>query len=416
MFGWEFPPHNSGGLGVACEGLVKGLMQQGVSVTFVLPKRLNHSPLKTDHLKMVFADSCEDPIFKNLKIREIDSPLSPYMTSAAYQKLVEEERIRLKLSDENMYYSSDLYGEVLRYAALARKIALSEDFDVIHAHDWLSFPAGLAAKAMTGKPLVVHVHATEFDRSGGASAYGRVYDIEKKGITEADAVISVSNFTKQKLIEHYEADPAKIHVVHNAVEYKELMTHGTLEEKIAGIKAMGKKIVLFVGRITLQKGPDYFLRAAARTIEHYPDVVFVVAGSGDMEAKMIEESAALGIADKVVFAGFLRGKELSRAYRMADLYILPSVSEPFGITPLESMAHETPVLVSKQSGVSEVISHALKVDFWDVDEMANKIIAVLRHPELYQTLRDNGFEEIKKFSWKNAASKCVSVYSKVFNK
>jgi len=416
MFGWEFPPHNSGGLGVACEGLVKGLMQHDISVTFVLPKRLNHSPLETEHLKMVFADSCDDPLLKKLKIRTIDSPLSPYMTSHAYSKLIEEERIRLKLSDENMYYSSDLYGEVLRYAALARKIALSEDFDVIHAHDWLSFPAGLAAKAMTGKPLVVHVHATEFDRTGGHGAYGRVYEIEKKGLIEADAVIAVSNFTKQKLIEHYEADPAKIHVVHNAVEYKEILAHGTLEEKIAGIKAMGKKIVLFVGRITLQKGPDYFLRAAQKVLAHYPDAIFVVAGSGDMETKMIEDAAALGIAHKVIFAGFLRGKELSRAYRMADLYVLPSVSEPFGITPLESMAHETPVLVSKQSGVSEVVAHALKVDFWDVDEMANKIIAVLRHPELYQTLRDNGFEEIKRFSWKTAASKCATVYSKVFNK
>ncbi|MFH1188601.1 MAG: glycosyltransferase family 4 protein [bacterium] len=416
MFGWEFPPHNSGGLGTACEGLVRGLLANGVSVTFVLPKKLNYEDCETEQFKMLFADSVDDPIIAKLKIRTIDSPLRPYITSRAYQELIEQERIRLRLNDENSYYSPDLFGEVLRYAAMARKIAVIENFDVIHAHDWLSFPAGLAAKQISGKPLISHVHATEFDRTGGHGLHGRVYEVERKGIHDADAVIAVSNFTKNQIIKNYSASPEKVHVVHNAVEYHDILTSGTLDEKMAGIKASGKKIVLFVGRITLQKGPDYFLRAAKRVIEHYPNVMFVIAGSGDMERQMIEDAASLDIADKVIFAGFLRGQELSRAYRMADLYVLPSVSEPFGITPLESMAHETPVLVSKQSGVSEIISHALKVDFWDTDEMANKIVAVLENPELYYTLRENGFAEVKKFSWKKAAEKCVALYKKVSNK
>jgi glycosyltransferase involved in cell wall biosynthesis len=420
MFGWEFPPHNSGGLGTACEGLVRGLLSKGVSVTFVLPKQLGHQEASTDSFKMLFADCAKDPdlakLNEKLSVIEVDSPLSPYITSKAYEELIEQERIRLKLQDENSYYSNSLFGEVLRYAVLARKIALTEEFDVIHAHDWLSFPAGMAAKQASGKPLIAHVHATEFDRSGGNNVYGRVYDIERKGIEEADAVIAVSHFTKKKLVDHYSAEPEKVHVVHNAVEYQELMQQGTIDEKMAGLKATGNKIVLFVGRITLQKGPDYFLQAARKVIDRYKKVVFVVVGSGDMEIKMIETAAELDIADKVVFAGFLRGKDLARAYKMADLYILPSVSEPFGITPLESMSHETPVLVSKQSGVSEVITHALKVDFWDTDEMANKIVAVLQYPELYHTLRENGFEEIKRFSWKTAAGKCAELYEKMFKK
>jgi len=393
MFGWEFPPHNSGGLGTACFGLTRALSREATEIVFVLPKKV---PVNSNHAKLVFANE------KSIKIRHVDSILYPYITSEGYSDEVRN------LKDE--VYGLSLMEEVRRYARKAGAIAVSENCDVIHAHDWLAFLAGIEAKRATGKPLVVHVHATEFDRTGGVGVNTEVFEIEKAGLREADAIIAVSGFTKNILISKYGIPSEKIEVVHNGIDAEE---YKKVPSQISMLKKAGNKIVLFVGRITLQKGPDYFIQAAKRVLEFRPDTLFVVSGSGDMERQMIRQAAEAGMGDKVIFAGFLRGDELNGIYQSADLYVMPSVSEPFGITPLESLANGTPVLISKQSGVSEVLTHALKTDFWDTEDMADKIISVLDHRPLYESLRENGGREVEKNSWRNAALKCLGVYQRL---
>lgn len=393
MFGWEFPPCNSGGLGVACQGLINALTKQSVKITFVLPKKTDY---QKPPCKIIFADGI-------LKIKSVDSPLSPYITSKSYRQSLWDN------DGGRNIYGLNLFEEVERYGREAGKIALCEDFDIIHAHDWLSAPAGMKAKEISGKPLILHIHATEFDRTGGNKINQKVYEIEKEGMEKADMIIANSNFTKNKIVRHYGIKPEKIKVVYNATDIPTNEQTGMPESE--RIKKSGKKIVLFAGRITLQKGPDYFLLAAQKALKHNPDILFIIAGAGDMEAQIIEEAARLDIADKVLFAGFLRGDDLIKAYRTADLYVLPSVSEPFGITPLESLSQGTPVLISKQSGVSEVLSHALKVDFWNTNEMADKILAALKHKELHQSLKENGTREARKLTWSDSARQCIDIYS-----
>ncbi len=393
MFGWEFPPFNSGGLGTACLGLTRGLKNNDIEVTFVLPRKVD---LDVDFLKIVYGDD-----FGSIKKSYvINSLLQGYSTSESY-----EQRILADGEKKPVIYGRNLFEEVERYASIGGDIARNEDFDIIHAHDWLTYQAAINAKKVSGKYLVVHVHATEFDRSGGNNVNQYVYDIEKKGMEEADAVVAVSNFTKQKIIENYGIPSNKIKVVHNAVDFENYTLHEmhTLKKT--------KKIVLFLGRLTLQKGPDYFVYAAKKVLEYYPDVVFVVSGSGDMERAIIRKVAEMGMADKFIFTGFLRGKDIREAYHMADLYVMPSVSEPFGISPLEALNCNTPVLISNQSGVSEVINHCLKADFWDVDEIANKIVSVLKYGELQRCLRDNGSKEVKSLNWNDSARRCVDIYN-----
>jgi glycogen(starch) synthase len=302
-------------------------------------------------------------------------------------------------------YGADLFGDASRYARLVAALGLTEKFDVIHAHDWLTYPAGLLLKQITGKPLVCHIHATEFDRSGENINQG-VYDIEREGMQGADRVIAVSRLTKAVVSARYGVDDANIDVVYNGVAQ-----HEAQPQSGAAIER-DEKIVLFLGRITMQKGPEYFIQAAKRVLEKDEKVKFVVAGSGDMAVRMIEHAASIGIGHKVLFTGFLRGRDVDRVYQMADCYVMPSVSEPFGIAPLEAMRNDVPVIVSKQSGVSEVLTHCLKVDFWDTDEMANKIVAVLKYPPLGQTLREHGRFELRGLNWDGAAEKCVKVYGR----
>ncbi len=395
MFGWEFPPHNSGGLGTACLGITRALAKRGIKVYFVLPKRVS---VTSDSAEIIFAD------VPNVSINRLDSLVYPYITSDSYEA-------ELKKVGSGLY-GLGLVDEVKLYGLRAAELAKNFDFDVIHAHDWLSFSAGLAAKKVSGKPLLAHVHATEFDRTGGNGINQEVYRLEKEGMEKADKVLAISHLTKKIIIDHYGIPAKKISVVHNGIEAEEFEP---LPEVLADLKAIGKKIVLFVGRITLQKGPDYFINVAKRICELRDDIIFVVAGSGDMERQIIRQVAALGISDRVIFAGFLRGQELTRLYRAADLYVLPSVSEPFGLTPLESLCNGTPVLVSKQSGVAEVLNHALKVDFWDVDEMANKIIAVVDHPSLKQTLSQCGQAEAKNLSWHRSVDGYLKLYQALIN-
>lgn len=411
MFGWEFPPFYSGGLGVACKGLVKALCGLKTKVIFVLPKKIDNIFLEADPFfyKFIFADEFKN-LNTNLKIKAIDSLLSPYITSQKYQHLYKE--FFLSGSKKNIY-SPNLLEEVLRYGDRAVEISLEEEFDIIHAHDWLSFPAGIEAKKNSGKPLIAHIHATEFDRTGGLGVNQQVYEIEKQGFEAADKIIAVSKFTKNKVVEHYGINPNKITVIYNGIE--QWGNDVFFKKNFEGIKKGGQKIILFLGRITLQKGPDYFLLAAKKVLEQNPNVFFIMAGTGDMEVQIIEEAASMGIADKFLFTGFIEEDNLTELYQMADLYVLPSVSEPFGLTPLEALVRGTPVLVSKQSGVSEVLYHCLKVDFWDIDQMANKILAVLEYNELKEDLSEYGQKELWKFSWQDSAQKCLEVYKEVLN-
>lgn len=397
MYGWEFPPFNTGGLGTACYGLTKGLANNGVDVTFVLPHILEDA--QADFVKLISAGNLSKISLKGIKTR-----LAGYMTSEEYSKSILLDKAPAKKKD---IYGKDLFSEVYRYSLRGGIIAKYEPHDIIHCHDWMTYQAGIRAKKISKKPLVVHVHATELDRTGGNGVNQIVYNLEREGMHAADHIMAVSNFTKNKIIEHYHIDPNKIEVVHNAIEFNE----NQFCNEDFGIKK-SNKVVLFLGRITLQKGPDYFLYAAKRVLELDSTVRFIVAGSGDMTASMIEKAAEMGIADKVLFAGFLRGPDIDKAYQMADLYVMPSVSEPFGLTPLEAMRNKTPVLISKQSGVSEVISNCLKVDFWDIDKMANQIIGVLRYQEVHESLTEHGFSEVQKFSWEEPARKCIEVYNK----
>jgi glycogen synthase len=397
MYGWEFPPHNSGGLGVACYGLTRALVAEGADVRFVLPRKY---PVAKTGATMVFADDSH--------------PLDEVQARTYASGYITEDDLHfLRGKYPELQYGSSLFDEVLRYAARAPLIALEQGADVIHVHDWLAIPAGLAAKEMLGVPLIVHVHATEFDRTGFGAVNEGIYDIERRGMQEADKVVAVSAYTRNILIDRYQVDPDKIEVVHNGIDADDSAVASAVEGEMKRLKEAGWGVVLFVGRLTLQKGPDYFLRAAQKVLTHRPNTIFVISGSGDMAKHIIDEAARLQISDKVLFTGFLREKELARLYRCADLVVMPSVSEPFGIVPLEALLNNTPVLISKQSGVAEVVHNALKTDFWDTDEMTNKIIAVLDHPALRDTLAQAGNRDARYQVWRKVAARCMMIYTKL---
>ena len=417
MLGWEFPPFISGGLGTACYGLTKAMDQLDIKVTFVLPKMVNdkfatHVRLLGPGSKSSASSTLNE--LKNVKFRTINSPLQPYSTPDIYRRRIEETLRQKQIhagggtntnpSIGSIDYSGDMYSEVHRYAALAAELAADEEFDVVHAHDWMTYPAGIVVAAMSRKPLIVHVHSTEFDRSG-ENVNQMIYDIERRGMHAANKVIAVSHLTRNIIISRYGVSGDKVEVVYNGVE-----RNGNWVLADTGIKK-DEKIVLFLGRITMQKGPEYFLMAAQKVLEVMDNVKFVMAGSGDMMNRAVEMAASLGIGNKVLFTGFLQGEDVQKIYKMADLYVMPSVSEPFGIAPLEALDNDVPVIISKQSGVSEVLIHALKVDFWDVTEIANKIIAVLKYPPLEMALRTYGNCEVRKLRWKDAAAKCAKIYA-----
>ncbi|MFH1316130.1 MAG: glycosyltransferase family 4 protein [Candidatus Woesearchaeota archaeon] len=399
MFGWEFPPFNSGGLGVACQGLTKGLANQDIEVTFVVP----YAPkqVSAEHVKLLDASRSYGNI--KVKIKGIPSLMAPYMTSDGYSNAL--NHAQLHEGDPN--YGANIYEEAERYAKKAELIALSDDFDVIHAHDWMTYKAGINAKKAIGKPLVLHIHSTEFDRTGGNNNE-YIYSIEREGFYNADMICSVSQFTKNKVCFHYGVNPGNVTVVHNAIEFN----NNVLSQEKFKLKDH-YKIVLFLGRITIQKGPDWFLYTAKKVFEKDPNIKFVFAGSGDMELGIIEKAAELGIAHNIIFSGFLRGRDIDRAYQMADLYVMPSISEPFGLTPLEAMRNGTPAIISKQSGVSEVINNCIKVDFWDTEKMAEKILEVLHNKSYHHELKIKGQQEAMKFNWNEPARKCIDVYNKV---
>lgn len=386
MFGWELPPFNSGGLGVACYEMANSISKLNNEVTFVLP---HHRDLKAPFMKVVFAQP------DNLKVVQIDAAISPYLSANEYKKKAKSKR-----------HANTLISEVERYGREAGKIIQREKFDIIHAHDWLSFPAGVKAKETSGKPLVVHVHALEYDRCHEAGVDPEICAIEKDGLEKADKVIAISHYIKERIIKYYNIPAAKIAVVHNGIR----ITNRPKAVPLNFLKKGGKKMVLFVGRITYQKGADYLIKAAAKVTKYNPLVSFMVVGSGDMEYQLMNEAASLGISDKIFFPGFLRDQNLEKIYRTADVFVMPSVSEPFGLVALEASANHVPVILSRQSGAAEVIKNSLKVDFWNTDELANLILTVLKNKALKNELSKNGFSDAKRCTWEVTAKKCLSVY------
>ena len=424
MFGWEFPPHIAGGLGTACYGIVKGLAHNGVQTMFVMPSAsgdedrsaadiINASEIPVDVSSTMNVDDFLDKV----QFVHIGTNMVPYLDPAEFHSLVEEDRKR-QVRDFSIHYGqtykfsgkygSNLMEEVARYAMVGGTIAMTHkgEFDVIHAHDWLTYMAGIAAKRLSGKPLVVHVHATSFDRSSDNNIDTRVYDIEKRGMEAADRVITVSDLTRNIVITKYGIDPSKVVTVHNAVDFS-----GRSEIQVErGVK---EKVVTFLGRITFQKGPEYFIEAAAKILKKCKNVRFVMAGSGDMMNRSIRQVARLGISDRFHFTGFLRGAEVQKMFALSDVYVMPSFSEPFGISPLEAMRSGVPSVISRQSGAAEVLKYAFKVDFWDVDAMADEIYALLQYPALADFASKYGYDEVNTLKWNNAAAKIKSVYESV---
>lgn len=411
MFGWELPPFNSGGLGVACFEMAKSISSKNTDVTFVLPKKQKYNH---QFMKVTFPDDdvaekrARDEIAQNnIEVKEIDTPITPYLTEKEYEELVRLGKISQK-TGKYSNYSQDLVGEVMRYGEEAGSIARRENFDIIHVHDWLSYPAGIKAKKVSKKPLVAHVHALEYDRCHEAGVNRRIVEIEKAGLEAADKVITVSKLTKERVMKYYGISSEKIEVVHNGIALGESLSG---QENLESLKKGGKKLVLFTGRITYQKGVDYLVTAAKKALQIDPKIVFMIVGSGDMLNQIIAQTASLGISDHFYFPGFLRGKELASVYAAADLYVMPSVSEPFGLVALEALAAKVPVILSKQSGAGEVLNHALKVDFWDTDELANKIASVLHYNSLRHSMIKNGFKEVEQCNWNVAADKCLQIYN-----
>jgi glycosyltransferase involved in cell wall biosynthesis len=424
MFGWEFPPHISGGLGTACYGLTKGLYSTGVKdIIFVVPKAYGDEDTSKVNIidagEVVVSDRIIDysSFFQKMRFIEVGSSLRPYSTPEEYEKLSEETRKKSKYLIQSSFsgklsfsggYSQNLFQEIANYAVVASIIASKHRFDIIHAHDWLAYPAGIAAKLISGKPLVVHVHATDFDRSGG-NVNPSVYEIEKTGMEAADKVIAVSNLTRNIIIEKYGIDANKVVTVHNAVEP---LADRELQKMQ---RSINDKIVTFLGRVTMQKGPEYFIEAANLVLQKMKNVRFVMAGSGDMLNRMIGRVAALKIGDRFHFTGFLQGDDVQHMFSLSDVYVMPSISEPFGISPLEAMQSNVPVIISRQSGVSEILRHTIKVDFWDIHAMADAIYGILKYDGLSNMFKKHARIEVDNLKWEHAAEKVKEIYGSLLN-
>ena len=408
MLGWEFPPHILGGLGTASYGLTRGMAQQAdMEITFVIPKP--HGDEDKSFLKIIGA--CNVPIvWKENSWEYVQNRLQEVMSSDEYFFLrdgIKYDFRRIGTNDLGCVdfsgrYPDNLIEEISNYEAVVSVLAHQLDFDVIHSHDWLTYPAGVFAKQISGKPLVIHVHATDFDRSRG-NVNPIVYDIEKRGMDNAERIITVSNLTRRTVIEKYGQPEWKVTTVHNAVE--------PLANPDEFTKTPHKdKIVTFLGRITMQKGPEYFVEAAHLVLQRTKNVRFVMAGSGDMMIDMIELAAQRNIAERFHFPGFLRGKQVQQMLAQSDCYIMPSVSEPFGISPLEAMQVGTPSIISKQSGCAEILTHAIKTDYWDIDSMADAIYSIVEYPAMYKSLSQLGQEEVNNITWYDAGLKVRKVY------
>ena len=420
MFGWEFPPHIAGGLGTACKGIVEGLAHNGVETLFVMPSASGDEDqsctriINASDVAVQNVSETVDEFLNKVKFIHVDSNIVADVDPDEYCEAIEKmkrERItettvgvgeKFKFSGK---YGANLMEEVSRYAQVGGTIALQhkDEFDVIHAHDWLTYLAGIAAKELTGKPLVVHVHATSYDRGSEDMIDTRVLAIEKRGMQAADKVVAVSELTRNIVINKYGISPDKVVAVPNAVDFSG-------RENIEVERGVKDKVVTFLGRITFQKGPEYFIDAAAKVLKRTKNVRFVMAGSGDMMNRAIRQVAKLGIADRFHFTGFLRGADVQKMFALSDVYIMPSVSEPFGISPLEAMRSNVPSIISYQSGAAEILKYAFKVDFWDVDAMADDIYALLQYPALSRFAAKQGLDEVNALKWDHATAKLKTIY------
>ena len=401
MFGWEFPPHILGGLGTASFGLIKGMsLQSDMDITFVMPKPWGDED--QSFLKIIGA--CNTPIvWKEVQYDQVAARLSKYMDPQEYFKL--RDHIYADFSYRHVNdlgcfefsgrYPDNLLEEINNYSIVAGVIARAEGYDVIHAHDWLTYPAGIHAKTVSGKPLVIHVHATDYDRSRG-NVNPDVYGIEKNGMDHADHIITVSNLTRRTVIEKYHLEPLSPEIL-----------------SIADKRGVKDKIVTFLGRITMQKGPEYFVEAAARVLSKTDNVRFVMAGSGDMMDKMIRLAASRNLSDRFHFTGFMKGKQVYEIFKASDVYVMPSVSEPFGISPLEAMQCGVPSIISKQSGCAEILDYAIKVDYWDIEALADAIYGLITYPKLHAFLKEEGLKEVNNIKWEYAGQKVRRIYDRV---
>jgi glycosyltransferase involved in cell wall biosynthesis len=424
MFGWEFPPHISGGLGTASYGLTKGMASlDDLEVIFVVPKVWGDEDdsgtrlIGANQVPVAFKKIYYKGISRSIEKIEISSKIVPYTDPEDFWKVTSlmshEQNLFVRTNTMGMVdfsgkYDNSLMEEINKYAVVASVIAEENEFDIIHAHDWLAYPAGIAAMEVSGKPLVIHVHATDFDRSGG-NVNPDVYRIEKNGMDAASKIITVSNLTRDIVINRYNIDPDKVETVYNAVEPV------NFNENLIYQKEFDEKVVTFLGRITLQKGPEYFIEAAYKVLKVMNNVRFVMAGSGDLLERMIRRAAALKITDRFHFTGFLNGPDVFSLLAMSDVYIMPSVSEPFGISPLEAMQSNVPVIISKQSGVSEVLTHAVKIDFWDIDAIADAIYGILNYPALADMITKKGKSEVISLKWDNSAKHVRDIYYSVIS-
>jgi len=422
MFGWEFPPHISGGLGTACFGLTKGLAQLNeVEVTFVVPKawgdedQINVTLMGADQVPVVHQQIQFDDARSKVEYYELQSELIPYLGTSEFDELKSEissgKKQLIETTSEGKLvfggdYGQNLFQEINNYAVVAEKLAVEIDFDVIHVHDWMTFPAGMAAKHISGKPLVVHIHSTEFDRSG-SSVNPAICAIEKDGLEAADKIIAVSHLTRSVVIEKYNINPKKVITVYNAVEpVSSVGMKGTRE-------FANEKVVSFLGRVTMQKGPEYFVDAANLLLQKMKNVRFVMAGKGDLLNGMKQKVSNLNISSYFQFPGFVADSEITELFQASDVFVMPSVSEPFGIVTLEAMQAGVPVVISKQSGVSEVVKNAIKVDYWDIQAMADAIYTILINEVYGLRLGEKGKREADQLIWKNAASKVNKIYLKL---
>jgi len=420
MFGWEFPPHISGGLGTACYGLTRGLsVFNDLKIQFVIPKAFGDEDQSlvriTGANQVELGTKAHDykTFLEKIQFVEINSNLIPYTDPEEYYQLINQDTTKVKQFIHTSFsgkiefkggYGTDLFQEIANYAIVASFVAADNNFDIIHAHDWLTYPAGIAAKEVSGKPLVIHVHATDFDRSGG-NVNPAVYELEMKGMHAADRIIAVSNLTRDTIINKYGISPEKVVTVYNAVDPVEMDLSLHTENRFRD------KIVTFLGRITMQKGPEYFIEVAHKVLQKMDNVRFVMAGSGDMMVKMIHRAASLRIMDKFHFTGFLKGDDVYRMFALSDVYVMPSVSEPFGISPLEAMHSNVPVIISRQSGVSEILKYAIKVDFWDIHAMADAIYGILNYRALSEMFVTYGRKEVEELRWENSARKVRQIYN-----
>lgn len=414
MFGWEFPPRISGGLGTACYGITRGLTELGHKILFVMPHSGTETPagivepVDTAITALAPDDGIESAPWKGIELCMVAAMLRPYLQSPSYRSILTGAAAS-RPAHSSASYGGDLIAESIRYGKAAGAVARSRRFDIIHAHDWMSVFAGIEAKEAAGRPLVLHIHSLEFDRAG-EKIDRAIYDIERHGMDRADRIIAVSNYTRGMITDRYGIDPEKIAVIHNAVLHDNVMYAGGAR------KNAKRKVVLFLGRVTLQKGPDYFIEAASLVLRELPEVTFVMAGDGDLLPRMVERVAELGIGRSFHFTGFLTAQEVKRMYALADLYVMPSVSEPFGIAPLEALCYGVPVIISRNSGVLEVLRHVIKVDFWDAAQIADKIIAILRRPALAAHMVAEAREEIRHIGWDGVAEKIQGVYHSLMSR